>query len=253
MGANAFCDAGRQGGGILHHNAMTNGRGSLRLRLVPLLLVVLICPFRAQAQSLAFWGDLIFTFVQDKKLEWTAVGSFRSDGHLLPGTIFTRVSTEARFALFPRFWLWGQYTFINEGTRADGRVDWNNRPQAGIIYRFRTFRADNDLTGQTRIERNIHIGGVAPSNDYRQAIELRNDKGKIAPWFWEELFFDNSRGFFRTRSRAGLIFNLREGRQLSVAYQFQSTQSAQARSPQHAIVARFWLGRRLSWRGRTSP
>jgi len=84
-------------------------------------LAFLICPPHAQAQSAAFWGDLIYTFVQNRQIEWTAIGSYRNDGFLIPGTIFTRVSTEARIAVSSKLWLWVQYALINEGEQANGR------------------------------------------------------------------------------------------------------------------------------------
>jgi hypothetical protein len=221
-------------------------------RTVPfVLLAVLICPPHARAQSFAFWGDLIYTLVQNKQVEWTAVGYYRSDESLIPGTIFTRVSTEAKIAASSRLRLWVQYTLINEGEQASGRNSWNNRPQVGLIYRLRTFGANNVVTSETRFQRNLRTGGESPSNDYRQAFELRNDKKRISPWFREELFFDNSKGFFRTRSRVGIIVNLKEGRQLALAYQFQSNKNDNGSwAPEHTIVARFWIGNHLSWRGR---
>ena len=100
-----------------------------------------------------------------------------------------------------------------------------------------------------RVQRSFATESRAASTVYRQDFELRDDRKGIRPWAEQELFFKND-GFYRTRSRLGAIITLREGRQLSLAYQFQSTQSSGAWQPLHAVVVRFWFGRHFSWRGR---
>ena len=60
--------------------------------------------------------------------------------------------------------------------------------------------------------------------------------------FWDETAL-------RSRTRIGLLWDLRSSRQLRLAYQFQYTQDRTGVwGPQHAIVVRYWFGERLSWR-----
>ena len=175
--------------------------------------------------------------------------SFRSDEQEVNGTYVARLSTAGKIRLSRRFRFEPRVLFINQGKNFGGGTTWVTRPRFTLSWRLAEF-ANVHLTSKTRYERHIRSDKVPDFNVYRQGFEFREDHQKVSPWILQEFFFDNSRGFFRSRSRAGLIFNLRMSRQLSVAYQLQSTNRVvRGWEPQHAIVCRFWYGSRFSWRG----
>ena len=108
-----------------------------------------------------------------------------------------------------------------------------------------------ELRGGTFNERHFRGDSVPDFNVYRQRVELTSDVRRWAPWIQQDLFFDHERGFFRTRTRIGENWNLRNNKQISFAYQFQYTQNRAGEwTPQHTIVFRYWFGARASARGR---
>jgi len=99
-------------------------------------------------------------------------------------------------------------------------------------------------------ERHFRGDAIPDFNVYRTRLELRADGIRKEPWAQQDFFFDKARGFFRARTRAGLLWNLKQNRQVRLAYQFQYTQDRDGDwGPQHAIVFRYLFGSTLSWRG----
>ena len=96
-------------------------------------------------------------------------------------------------------------------------------------------------------------GEVVPDfNVYRPRLDwtARALKGELVPWGQQDLSFDRERGFFRTRTRIGLLKNLSKKGRFAVAYQFQYTGDRASRwTPQHAIFLRYWFGGSLYARG----
>lgn len=122
-----------------------------------------------------------------------------------------------------------------------------------VLLRYTLFRFDDGgirVRGGTFYERHFRGDEIDDFNVYRQRFELRADRLRWAPYVQQDFFFDEDRGFFRTRSRAGLAWSFETERQVTLAYQFQYTENRLGMwTPQHAIVFRFWFGERLSARG----
>ena len=107
------------------------------------------------------------------------------------------------------------------------------------------------LHGGTLFERHFRADRVGNFNVYRQRVELSADDRKYSPWVQQDFSFDHQRGFFRTRSRLGLLWSMRTQIQIAVAYQFQYTQRPiLGWAPQHSVLFRYWFGKRFSARGR---
>jgi len=143
---------------------------------------------------------------------------------------------------------------IGHGTEEDG-VAFDQRVQ--ILVRYPLFHFWNDafaVDGGTLYERHFRGDQVADFNVYRQRADLSADDWKYSPWAQQDFSFDHARGFYRTRTRAGLLWSLKSNNQIALAYQFQYTQRPGGGWwPQHALLFRYWFGRRLSFRGRDSP
>jgi len=98
-------------------------------------------------------------------------------------------------------------------------------------------------------ERHFRGDEIDDFNVYRTRLEVRMDGIKNEPWVQQDFFFDHARGFFRTRSRGGLLWNFRNNQEVRLGYQFQYTQDLQGNwGPQHAIIFRYWFGSSLSQR-----
>ena len=221
-----------------------------RLGLVLLLLAV-PAPARAQESRLwddvAVWADFIYTLRSWDTVVWTVTPSIRTDEQELNTGFMTRVTTEATVVL-PNWWdLRGKFFLIGrESELGDVFVDERIQVLARrTLYRNETLR----FRGGLMYERHFRGDRVPDFNVYRGRLELRGDAIKNEPWAQQDFFFDHDRGFFRTRSRVGFLWNLRRARQIRLAYQFQYTKDRGGQwGPQHAIVFRFWFGEQLSWR-----
>jgi len=220
---------------------------------VGVLLLLLLVPQSAWAQGArlwdetALWAEFIYTLRSWEKGVWVITPAFRTDEQEINSTFMTRVSTDATFAL-PREWeVRGRFSLIGHGTEFDDVV-FDKRIQ--ILFRRTFFRNDDlRLLAGLFYERHFRGDAIPDFNVYRTRLEFRGDGFRNQPWAQQDLFFDHARSFFRSRTRVGLLWNLRSSRQLRLAYQFQYTQDRTGVwGPQHAIVVRYWFGERLSWR-----
>ena len=108
------------------------------------------------------------------------------------------------------------------------------------------------VTGNRQVvgyERHFRGNEIPDFNVYRTRVELRMDGIKHEPWLQQDFFFDHARGFFRTRTRGGVLWNFKHSQQIRLGYQFQYTQDRLgAWAAQHAVIFRYWFGSNLSWR-----
>ncbi len=217
------------------------------------LLLALLAPQPGWAQEsrlwdeVALWAEFIYTLRSWEKVVWVVTPAIRTDEQEINSTFMTRVTTDATFAL-PREWEFrGRFFLIGHGTERD-EVAFDQRIQ--ILFRKTFFRSDDlRLRAGLFYERHLRGDAIDDFNVYRTRLEFRGDGVRNQPWAQQDFFFDHVRGFFRTRTRVGLLWDLRRSQQLRLAYQFQYTQDrGGAWGPQHAIVVRYWFGARLSWR-----
>jgi hypothetical protein len=225
--------------------------------IVGALLMAFCIPRAGQAQDdtrfwdeIALWSEFIYTIRDWEKVEWTVTPWIRTDEQELNSGTMTRVTTEATvlfnedWNLRSRFFLIGRENYIGDVV-LDERVQFLLRR---LFFRF----ADDKVRfrGGLFYERHFRGDSIPDFNVYRTRLELRGDGVKNEPWGQTDLFFDHDRGFFRTRTRIGFLWNLPNAQQVRLAYQFQYTQSRDGEwAPQHAIVFRYWFGSTLSWRG----
>ncbi len=199
----------------------------------------------------AFWGEFIYTVLWQDKLIWTVTPSFRTDEQEINGNFVTRFTTEATYRV-PRDWeLRGRFYLIGREKEVGGGASFDQRIQFLVRYPLTTFR-DNalGLDGGTLYERHFRGDQLSDFNVYRQRFELSADTWKYSPWVQQDLSFDHSRGFYRTRTRLGLLYSFQSNSQIALAYQFQYTQRQLGSwAPQHEILFRYWFGKRLSARG----
>jgi hypothetical protein len=66
----------------------------------------------------------------------------------------------------------------------------------------------------------VAVDAIPDFNVCRTRLEFRGDGYRNQPWAQQDFFFDHGRGFFRTRTRVGLLWDLRRSQQLRVAYRF---------------------------------
>ena len=234
-------------------------RGVASKRILGALLLLLLVPQTGWAQQegstrlwdeLALWADIIYTIRDWEKVVWVVTPSFRTDEQELTSGSMSRLATDATVRL-PKEWdIRGRYFFIGRDTEV-GDYTIDHRIQ--ILLRKTFFRFWNDnfrFRGGLFYERHFRGDSIDDLNVYRTRFEVRGDGIRNEPWGQTDLFFDHARGFFRTRTRVGFLWNLRREQQIRLAYQFQYTQSrAGDWAPQHAIVLRYWFGSTVSWRG----
>jgi hypothetical protein len=218
---------------------------------VGLWLLLLLIPRTGGAdEKYALWSDFVYTLRSGESLVWVVTPAFRTDEQEVNGRFTTRVSTALTWDLAPGWDLGGQFFLIGrEAEVGDAAFD----QRAQILLRYTLLRFHDDeirIRGGTFYERHFRGDQVDDFNVYRQRFEMRADSWRRAPGIQQDLFFDHARGFFRTRTRVGLLWSFETKKQVTLAYQFQYTQNRLgAWTPQHAIVFRFWFGQRLSARG----
>ena len=200
----------------------------------------------------AFWGEFIYTLLWRERLVWTVTPSIRTDEQEIGSDFVSRLTTEANVAL-PKDWeLRGRFFLIGRQKEQNSGAAFDQRIQFLVRYPLTTFRnGELELDGGTLYERHFRGDEVSDFNVYRQRVEISADNWKLSPWGQQDFSFDHSRGFYRTRSRIGLLWSSQQNKQIAVAYQFQYTQREPGTwAPQHAILFRYWFGQRLSARGR---
>ncbi len=215
--------------------------------LAAVLSSLLLAPAPARAQGarlwdeVALWTDLIYTLRSWDRVVWTVTPSIRTDEQELNTGFMTRVTTEATVALDDAWDVRGRYFFIR---REDVREEVVLDQRLQLLFRRTLHKNDTlRLRGGLFYERHFRGDAVEDFNVYRARLEVRGDAIRNEPWAQQDLFFDHARGFYRTRTRVGLLWNLKHSRQLRLAYQFQYT-----RDRSGTWVVRFWFGDQLSWR-----
>ena len=220
-------------------------------------LLVALCvprPGRAQGarlwEELALWAELIYTLRTWDKVVWVVTPSIRTDEQELNSGLATRVTTDATVQLPEEWDFRGRFFLIARETELEEFV-LDERIQLLLRKTLLRFRDDRvRFRGGLFYERHFRGDAIPDFNVYRTRLELRGDGISNEPWGQQDFFFDHARGFFRTRTRVGFLWNLRNEQQLRIAYQFQYTQDLQGDwGPQHAVVVRYWFGNKLSWRG----
>ena len=237
-----------------------NGRMTpKRAVIVGALLLALCIPRAGQAQetldtrfwdAIAIWAEFIYTIRTWEKVEWTVTPWIRTDEQELNSGAMTRVTTEATVRLNEEWNIRNRF-FVIGRTDALGDVVIDERIQILLRKLFLRFWHDKiRFRGGLFYERHFRGDAIPDFNVYRTRLELRGDGVQNEPWGQHDFFFDHERGFFRTRTRVGFLWNLKNEQQIRLAYQFQYTQDRRGNwSPQHAVVFRYWFGSKLSWRG----
>jgi len=201
--------------------------------------------------NFAFWGEFIYTVLWRERLVWTVTPSIRTDEQEINANVVTRFATEAILQL-PRDWQFrGRFFLIGRQKEEDGNA-FDQRIQFLIRYPLTRFwNGEINVDGGTLYERHFRGDQVKDFNVYRQRIELAADDWRYSPWVQQDFSFDHARGFYRTRTRIGLLWTFDSQSQIAAAYQFQYTERELGTwAPQHAILFRYWFGRRFSARGR---
>jgi len=236
-----------------------NQRVGWKGRTLAALMLLLLVPrsgWTQGAQSarfwdeIAFWGEFIYTLRTWEKAVWTVTPWIRTDEQELNSGTMTRVTTEATIQLSDSWDIRNRFFVIGRNDEAADRYVIDERIQ--ILLRKRFFRFWDDkirFRGGFFYERHFRGDAIPDFNVYRTRLELRADGIRHEPWVQQDFFFDHARAFFRTRTRAGVLWNFSGNRQVRLAYQFQYTQDrAGDWGPQHSVVFRYWFGSTLSWR-----
>ena len=200
--------------------------------------------------KVALWAEFIYTLRSWEDANWVITPSVRTDEQELNSTGMSRVTTDVTFSLPDEWDIRPRYFLIGRLTEADDFV-FDHRIQ--VLARKTLARLHDEkirLRAGVFYERHFRGDAIDDFNVYRTRLELRGDELWNEPWAQQDFFFDHDRGFFRTRTRVGLLWNLKHNSQLRIAYQFQYTQDRSGDwGRQHALVVRYWFGNRLSWRG----
>ncbi len=207
-----------------------------------------------QDPPFAVWGEFIYTVLGREKFVWTVTPSIRTDEQEIDGNFVSRFSTEATVALPKEEWELRSRLFVIGRAKEGGGAAFDQRVQFLVRYPLTHFWKDQiSVDGGTLYERHFRGDEVADFNVYRQRVELTADDWKFAPWMQQDLSFDHTRGFYRTRTRLGVQWNFNRSKQIALAYQFQYTERPAAGwAPQHSMLFRYWFGSRLSFRGRNT-
>jgi len=190
---------------------LMDGRGaSKRGWVVGTLLLLLWIPRTAWTQEAGFWdkrglwAEFVYTIRTWEKVVWTITPSVRTDEQEINSGFMTRVTTEATVQ-FSEDWDIRNRFFLIGRQSASGDIDIDERIQ--ILLRKVFFRFHKDkirFRGGLFYERHFRGDEIDDFNVYRTRLELRMDGIKNEPWVQQDFFFDHARGFFRTRTRAGL-------------------------------------------------
>ena len=194
-----------------------------RRLIVGALLAALFIPRAGQAQDarfwdeIAIWAEFIYTIQTWDKVVWTVTPWIRTDEQELNTGTMTRVTTEAT-VLLPkdwdfrgRFFMIGRQSDMNEFV-LDERIQ--------LLFRKLLTRFWDDkirFRGGLFYERHFRGDAIPDFNVYRTRLELRGDGIPYEPWVQQDFFFDHARGFFRTRTRAGVLWNLQNDQQIRLA------------------------------------
>ena len=235
---------------------MSRSRRAGRRTLLPFALFALFFPRGASAQDarfwedIAFWGEFIYTLQTWDRVEWTITPWIRTDEQELNSGTMTRVTTEAWVDFGDGWDIRNRYFAIGRKDEAQDEVVLDHRLQ--FFLRKLLGRIADDrvrVRGGIFYERHFRSDVIEDFNVYRTRVELRADGIRYEPWTQLDFFWDSARGFFRTRSRTGVIWRLRNAQEIRLAYQFQYTQDRSNEwKPQHAVVFRYWFGSKLSRR-----
>ena len=209
--------------------------------LLPLayLLAGLLSRGSASAGDLEFWPSVEYTLLESGRLRWRLEGSGRlSDGvqHFYDRRLSTLVETGLKWDVR----IAGGYVLRSSEFPGFGfQVD--HRFVGGAS--FPLWRGQTSVTAAVLYERHLGRPGIEDFNRYRQRIEIERGRGKLAPFLYEDLTFQQREGFVRSRSRAGLRWRFSSGRSLAVSYQFEANKQQAAWRPRHAIVTALSISR----------
>jgi hypothetical protein len=201
----------------------------------------------------AFWAEFNWTPIWKKNFVMVISPSYRSDEQEVDGGGITRVTFDSIVGL-PREWeVRGRFFLIGRdkevgGAAFDQRIQIRVRHPLGVIERI-----EMAVLGGMVYERHFRGDEIADFNVYRPRVDwtARTLKWRLVPWGQQDFSFDHARGFFRTRTRVGLLKDLKRNNRIALAYQFQYTQDLTGSwTPQHAVFCRYWFGRRLRVKGR---
>lgn len=206
--------------------------------LAGLLLLVAVQPLPAAAQDSALWSEVGLTLLRSERVTWTAVTEFRTEQNFPRNTFPALYNTTLRFSVAKGWSLRGGYaTFIRGNDRR--RLGWQNTVNAGVTYPV----FSSKVFGSTIYEHAWLPAGRGERDRLRQRFEMVwRAKERISPFAYEDLSLENGRGFYRSRSRLGMSFDLPRGFQLRTGYQFQTLQQRTgAWVPRHAMLLQLRL------------
>ena len=128
------------------------------------------------------------------------------------------------------------------------RLGWQRALSGGVSYPVGTPK----LMGSTIYEHHWLPADLGERNRLRQRFEFTWPKKKVAPWAYEDLTMENGRGFYRSRSRVGLLWDLPGAWQLRTGYQFQTIKQPATGmwAPRHAILLQLRTPALFDLRGR---
>lgn len=204
--------------------------------LAGLLLLVALRP--AAAQRPALWSEVGLTLLRSERVAWTAITEFRTDQNFPRNTFPALYNTTVRFSVAKGWSLRGGYaTFVRGNDRR--RLGWQNTVNAGVMYPV----FSSKVFGSTIYEHAWLPAGRGERDRLRQRFEVVwRAKERTSPFAYEDLSMENGRGFYRSRSRLGVSFDLPHGFQLRTGYQFQTLQQRRgAWVPRHAVLLQLRL------------
>lgn len=179
------------------------------------------------------WNEVEFTLIQCGRVVWGAeVGLRLRDGI---GQLYDRrAGTVVEVGLSKGISVSGGYMIRNRDISGFG-FDWNSRAVAQLNYTLYRFRS-MELGGATAYERQMGRPDVPDYNRYRQRFELESGKTGFSPWIYQDFTFLRD-GFYRSRSRLGMVWRSQRAYEFAVAYQFESIRVPliSAMIPRHTI------------------
>jgi len=218
-----------------------NQRGRKRIGVLAALL--LLSP-AARADDLAFWGHLIVPIFRTERSEFSGDFQYRSGSPETSGRMTARAGASWRYRL--RSWFQPQvsYLAIFDVNAPQGMIT-SHRIQAGVGYALPA-AAPIRLRGTSFYEHSFINRGLPDTNVFRQRLEADVKIRKWDPWFYEDVSFGVNRGFYRSRTRAGLSWKLAGDSQFRLGYEFDAVKIAGAWVPQHTIYSQFRFGKGLA-------
>jgi hypothetical protein len=198
-----------------------------------LRVALLLCALPAAANEPGWWGELSVPVFQSDRVLVNSTAEFRSDETFPRNTLLGRYTASARFP-FSRGWS-GRVGYVSYLRGNDlVRLGWQKALSGGISYPLGT----RVLVGSTVYEHHWLPAGLGERNRLRQRVEFTWPRSRIAPWAYQDLTLENGRGPYRSRSRAGLLFNLPRAWQFRAGYQFEAFQRQHSTAwiPRHALV-----------------